>query len=1683
MSHTEASFSLLNRTKGLNRKLLTWVRLVTNILLERLQAIWFFKRFFVSDDNLNMGMFKKITTVLSFAIAMLLSFSTQAAGMYTTYQAKIIKPDGTPLESTNVNFRFTILNPLGACILYAENFNTINMAGSGGLVNFSLGSGIKTFPVSGSVNFSDVFNNDGTALSCAAGGPPAYIPAANDLRKIVMQFHDGLGWQTLPAMNINHVPYAMYAKNSTQLNGKTDLDFVQVTSIPTCSVSQALQFNGASFGCVAVGSSSTDGLLSVSGTAPIMVSGSASAPVISISVASMSSDGYLTAADYAEFKTKMSVSSTEIANALGYAPVSSSAVATQITAQISAAAAVSNTANTLLLRDSSGNIWANDVYANSTRTNYVDIFKPSTAFSIRLQAPISLSAGYNLIFPSDDGLSGQFLTTDGSGNLSWTSQTITTISSSDVVSALGYTPANAASAGVTILNGSASATQTFANGTTGTTPAFVTVNGVHTLNIPLASAGSVTAGLISNTDYQTFANKLSATSASVISVLGYTPVSSTALGNYLVKTNNLSDLSSSASARTNLGLGGFATVSSLDLGSASATGILAEARLPSSANVTSGSQYTKVTVDGKGRVTSGAQLSASDVATALGYTPQASGAVSSQWTTSGTTINYASGNVGIGTVNPTTPLYVEGNQTLTGWLFMSGGHIVMNNDASIRFKNAANTENRDVMRMNSANTLEITNNTDGNGGDIRFQTLSGGNESLRITSAGTVGIGTNTPITKLSVSGGIQISMESAPCALSYAGTLRYNSGNVEYCNGSTWSAFGVAGSGITAFNGSTSGTQTFANGTAGTTPAFVTVNGMHTLNIPLASSGAVTAGLISNSDYTTLMNKVSMTTLSNYVLKSNNLSDLTSSATARANLGLGGFATVSSLDLGSASATGIISEARLMTFSGVASGAQYTKVTVDSKGRVTSGSQVTLNDIVHVHTGNGGLFVGSGTSWPLVEDSNNSESTAFGVNSMAANQDGGQNTAFGFGTLESSVTSYENAAFGWYALQANTSGQFNTAIGAETLWNNTTGNENTAVGGSALSYNTTGYYNTAVGVGALNNNTSGTNNVGIGLNAGRTNKTGHQNVYVGAGAGNGPSNNSDVSNTTIIGYEAATNIATGANNNIVIGAYSAGNLTTGANNIVIGNNINTVAATSSGTLNIGNLIFGTSLNGSGATIATGNIGIGSKTPVTKLSVSGGLQISMESATCAVSFAGTLRYNSGNVEFCNGTSWSAFGVAGSGITTFNGSTSGTQTFAHGITGTAPLFVTANGVHTLNIPLASAGSVTAGLLSNADYTVFTNKITSSAASIAQVLGYVPASSTVLGNYLVKTNNLSDLSSSATARTNLGLGGFATVSSLNLGSASATGTLAAARLPAFAGDVSSVSGSASLTVDGIQGRSVLATAPTSGQVLAYNGSAWAPAALAVAGDFMKDGSVAMTGALKVSDGTVGAPSIAFASDTNTGFYKDYADSFALVANGSTMFSFGYGSMISAATNGVKINVASGTAAAPVYTFNGVHNSGMFSPGGQVLAFSTNSLERLRIDSSGNVGIGTTTPSEKLEVSGSVKATSFISTSDGRLKKNIQLISGLESVLKLNGYSYQWKANGQYDAGVIAQELEQVFPHAVVTDRQSGYKAVKYQYLIAPLINSIKELHEENGKLKEKNNELENRLRMIEKKLGIR
>jgi len=90
-----------------------------------------------------------------------------------------------------------------------------------------------------------------------------------------------------------------------------------------------------------------------------------------------------------------------------------------------------------------------------------------------------------------------------------------------------------------------------------------------------------------------------------------------------------------------------------------------------------------------------------------------------------------------------------------------------------------------------------------------------------------------------------------------------------------------------------------------------------------------------------------------------------------------------------------------------------------------------------------------------------------------------------------------------------------------------------------------------------------------------------------------------------MIGAYAGYGITTG-NNNILLG-YLAGNaLTTGTNNIVIGYDIDAPSVSSANTLDIGNLIYGTGINGTGTTISTGNIGIGTSTPASILSVTRG---------------------------------------------------------------------------------------------------------------------------------------------------------------------------------------------------------------------------------------------------------------------------------------------------------------------------------------------------------------------------------------------------------------------------------------------------------------------------------------------
>ena len=147
-----------------------------------------------------------------------------------------------------------------------------------------------------------------------------------------------------------------------------------------------------------------------------------------------------------------------------------------------------------------------------------------------------------------------------------------------------------------------------------------------------------------------------------------------------------------------------------------------------------------------------------------------------------------------------------------------------------------------------------------------------------------------------------------------------------------------------------------------------------------------------------------------------------------------------------------------------------------------------------------------------------------------------------------------------------------------------------------------------------------------------------------------------------------------------------------------------------------------------------------------------------------------------------------------------------------------------------------------------------------------------------------------------------------------------------------------------------------------------------------------------------------------------------------------------------------------------------------------FYTSGAESMRINSSGNVGIGDTTPDVALDVVGDINYTGTITdVSDRRLKENVQDLSdSLDKICQLDAKSYTLIAdrgneNTTVELGFIAQEVQPVFPEIVKevqkfavdengqdTTEEVNYLGVSYIQLIAPMVEAIKELKLKNDAL---------------------
>ena len=124
-------------------------------------------------------------------------------------------------------------------------------------------------------------------------------------------------------------------------------------------------------------------------------------------------------------------------------------------------------------------------------------------------------------------------------------------------------------------------------------------------------------------------------------------------------------------------------------------------------------------------------------------------------------------------------------------------------------------------------------------------------------------------------------------------------------------------------------------------------------------------------------------------------------------------------------------------------------------------------------------------------------------------------------------------------------------------------------------------------------------------------------------------------------------------------------------------------------------------------------------------------------------------------------------------------------------------------------------------------------------------------------------------------------------------------------------------------------------------------------------------------------------------------------------------------------------------------------------------------------GNVGIGNNAPTTKLYVNGDITANSIAGTSDLRFKTNVRPISSpLEKVKSLRGVYFNWDQKSfpdknfseKTELGFIAQEVEKVLPEVVSKDNSpEEYRSVKYDKVVALLVEAIKEQQKQIDSLK--------------------
>ena len=620
---------------------------------------------------------------------------------------------------------------------------------------------------------------------------------------------------------------------------------------------------------------------------------------------------------------------------------------------------------------------------------------------------------------------------------------------------------------------------------------------------------------------------------------------------------------------------------------------------------------------------------------------------------------FNNGNVGIGTTSPYAKLSIDGNTVASGTLavglgsaaspgftFMSdedtgfyrngsaGIGVTVDGAASLRFSedqlgffSGSSASSPNIVRVGDGDTGMFFNGVDA----VRF--AAGGTEWLTI-SDGAVGVGTTSPYATLSVAGDIAFTggIYDSNASLGTNGMVLQTDGT-----NATWvatSSLGIGGG--SSFSTSAelaallsdetgTGAAVFANSPTLVTPNLGTPTSLVLTNatgLPVSTGisglGTGVATWLATPNSTNLRTAMTDETGTGGGLVFATSPTLT---TPRIGTLYGGTAASSQLILRSTTGVGttddiimgIGNNGAIQAFRidnennsvmlGEYAGATFTSLTTNNVAigfeAARYASSTSNDDSVYIGTqagqyttgGSRDVFIG----YQAGQSSTNGGYNIFLGESAGDNSDGGFNFYAGW---EAGVRGERNIAIGEYS---GGNGDNNISLGPYSGTEN--GSYNLALGHSA-GWENDGSFNILIGdnAGAWGNN-KGNDNQLIGSSAGYS-LNGTSTVAIGSYALEGPSPFTAINNVAV-GYGAGRSAATGASNNILLGYQAADSLTTGANNIIIGYDVEAPSNTASNQLNIGNLIFGTGIDGTGTTLSSGKIGIGTTSPYATLSVDG----------------------------------------------------------------------------------------------------------------------------------------------------------------------------------------------------------------------------------------------------------------------------------------------------------------------------------------------------------------------------------------------------------------------------------------------------------------------------------------------